>query len=271
MAFTRAKFQLHLLSYQKSTYPERSIMKKLAPILDANIPDITTHQHQSQHKIDPVAQSPLRPCLPAFWTHPLNPAPHSPSFYSQLQTSVQKKCQKFNLEDHFDDTVCMDTQWGKLVHRFMELALHPCYDKLPSYEKFLQIALQFQINQAHHDSALVRLFDKLSELPLDRHFVWLKDRSAHMTECTVVHDEKKYRIDYVFIDSNSRTLWIIDFKTTQINAFLSAGKTHFPDSIPDQHLKQLTTYANCLQPIFPEFKIQTALYYPLVPKFIHIP
>ena len=204
--------------------------------------------------------------MPAFWTHPLNPAPSGPS----LQTSKPNESRGFALKDLFDDGVCMDTQWGKLVHRFMELALHPNHAKLPSYEKFLQIALQFQIDQVHHDSALIKLFDKLSELPSDQHFIWLKDRSSNITECTVIHHEKTHRIDYVFIDNTTHTLWIIDFKTSQLNQFLSTGKTHFPDAIPSQYLKQLSTYVDCLQPIFPDLQIQTALYYPLVPKFIKI-
>ena len=266
VAFTRAKFQLHLVSDQKASYPERSIMKKLAPILDTNIPDIKTHQYQPHHKTDRIEQSSLRYCLPAFWTHPLNLALSEQSF----QTTKPNESPGFVLKDLFDDAVCMDTQWGKLVHRFMELALHPNHTKLPSYEKFLQVALQFQIDQAHHDRALVKLFDKLSDLPSDRHFVWLKNSSTNMSECTVIHHEKKHRIDYVFIDNTTHTLWIVDFKTSQINQFLSTGKTHFPDAIPSQYHKQLSTYANCLQPIFPDLQIQTALYYPLIPKFIKI-
>lgn len=261
VAFTRAKHQLHIFAEDQPAYPERSIMKNLAPVLRMHVPNMRVHQYIEPHSTTPITPPTEQArCLPASWSHPL--------FINHM---TSPKPQPIDLTNFFTNPVVSETQWGQLVHCFMEQSLQCRTAPLPSQTKFLQLARRCGISPETQLKPLHMLYERLFLLQQNKDFLWLKSFDDSLSELTIVHNQQSHRFDYACIDSARNILWVIDFKTHCIHDFFSGKTLQMPPTAPESHVIQLHNYATCFARLFPNHEIRTALFYPLVPGLLPVP
>ena len=283
VAFTRAKSQLHLFNSEKSQYAERSPMKNLAPILKtcltqkqqmhytANVD--TTDTHQIVH---------TRTILPPAWQHPhtndqhkqihatiaaQSTDPRTPTETHQQNTTTHTNVHHIRqlIAETLKPTEINEKHWGICIHAYLEQALKQVQAEQVLHEnKWTQITQAHGINRDTHSHHIQIIYQHLIHMHTDPQFQWLH---AHMQnqflEKTWIHHEQQYRADCVAIDHQKQHCWIIDIKTQGIAHLLQGQTLEKPISIPESYWQQLSRYADCLQSIYPQYQIETGLYFPL--------
>lgn len=272
VAFTRAKYQLHLFSARKDTYPERSIMHQLSSALDQPAMNLIKQHHapvtQPKHTNQPLR--PSRLVIPADWNHPIasrpipnqSDTPHAVPSVLSPQSGSSKRC------------AYQETDWGQFVHRCMEFMLMPQAHNTIDRHKLIQLASLYAIDLSDEQQSLDILSRSFSKCFADPMFQWIKQYASQqfMIESTMIHDGQRLRVDCAFIDPKTNTLWVVDFKTYKINEFMNSGDTSSPPSqIEPKYLEQLQRYQAAYQALGLASSVSCALYYPLTQSWLPMP
>ena len=261
VAMTRAKQQCHLFYVEKKSYSERSPMQTLLPIFADVLAPTQMHRHE-QNDPDSLTEQPslVRQVLDPAWKHPLA---RTFSRSHELKTPPAPLPLQ-RMPGHVDESA-----WGTLVHRLLEFSLQPSCPHL-SWEKCQQLAESIGIDQQYHAS-LSSIHTQLLQTFKGKRWQWLtqQKRQATFLETTLYAHAQAYRLDFAFWDEDN-TLWVIDFKTHEINDFLVNKKATEPCKIPASYREQCLRYRQVLQELHPEAQVRCGLYYPLSDTWITI-
>lgn len=265
VAFTRAKSQLHILHTQKSSYPERSPMKNLQPILEQILDPsdiVSDHVNDQSNSTTKDIDSLTEQILAHDWEHPLYASPNNVLLNQEYdQTSASP-----TIADLLSEPQVSEQLWGVLVHRAIECILSNTGQvKSLDHNKLSQLAASIGLCPDQFAQDIQTLHQQLQALSCDKNFSWISNHlhKNRLVETSILYQHKSYRIDYAFYDSSTNTVWIIDFKTHKIHDFLQNGSVSHPQTTPAHYLEQLAIYKKCLSQCFPKHSVATALYYPL--------
>ena len=270
VAFTRAKYQLHLFSLRKDTYPERSIMHQLSLALSQPGMNLIKPIHTSRPDLEIRSSStpPVRRVIPADWKYPVVT---SPPF---RQSKTDQAIGTLAIPSDLTETVrSSETDWGQLVHRCMEFMLLPHVNTAVSQHKLIQLASLYALDLAKDHQSLAVLSNSLSKCFADPIFQWIKQHASQqsMIETTLIHKSQRLRVDCAFIDPKTKILWVIDFKTYKMLEHIAHGQAlSLPLHIEPGYLEQLQRYQTAYQSLGLASSVSCALYYPLTQSWLSV-
>ncbi len=269
VAFTRAKQQLHILNTKADNFPERSPMKNLAPVLSMLQPNGTqpSIEHEDEMETTMNIQTNLsRQVLPPDWRYPQQSLIVEKDQIKSQNHWTQALSIKERIAENLNQPAISDTQWGNCIHRYIEYYLHQPILRLEKETlKFNQIASSIGIHTQNQQFAINRIHQQLITQLKQAKFLWIHEiMHQQLIEQPMIHNEKLHRIDGMRINHEHKHIWIIDFKTHNVNKFIEVGSISQPSVVPENYWQQLYRYAEALHALHPNYSIKIALFYPLI-------